>query len=134
MKPDDAITYICHYSLVTTTVDDGFQNLPNPEKGEVQRRVPGCCQREVLPSLIVNSQRHIAVPRSLGRVLGYDQTAPAYLEGLGFQDRSMSPDPPGIRKPSVHLRWGMVHLRWKWFLSLFRTVALPFPLVTTPSC
>ena len=51
-----------------------------------------------------NSQRHIAVPRSLGTVLGYDQTDPAYLEGLGFQDRSLSPDPPGIRKPSVHQR------------------------------
>ena len=74
----------------------------------------------------VNSQRHIAVPRSLGTVLDYDQTDPAYLEGFGFQDHSFSPDPPGIRKPSVHLRW-------KWFLSLFRTVALPFPLVTTPS-
>ncbi|MCR5818526.1 MAG: hypothetical protein K6F89_05475 [Prevotella sp.] len=54
--------------------------------------------------LYVNSQRHIAVSRSLGTVLGYDQTDPAYLEGLGFQDRSLSPDPPGIRKPSVHLK------------------------------
>ena len=50
----------------------------------------------------VNSQRHIAVPRSLGTVLDYDQTDLAYLEGLGFQDHSLSPDPPGIRKPSVH--------------------------------
>ena len=31
--------------------------------------------------LLFNSQRHIAVARSLGTVLGYDQTDPAYLEG-----------------------------------------------------
>ena len=74
----------------------------------------------------VNSQRHIAVPRSLGTVLGYDHTDPAYLEGLGFQDRSMSPDPPGIRKPSVHLRWGMVHLEMERFSLALSDCSTPF--------
>ncbi|MBR4758371.1 MAG: hypothetical protein IK084_06140, partial [Bacteroidaceae bacterium] len=53
----------------------------------------------------VNSQRHIAVPRSLGTVLGYDHTAPAYLEGSGFQDRSMSPDPPEFGNRRCIRRW-----------------------------
>ena len=39
-----------------------------------------------------------------------------------------------VRWMMVHHGWFlMVHLRWKGLLSLFQTVALPFPLVTTPS-
>ena len=99
--------------------------LPTLRKVKCSEESPAVA-KERCYHLFVNSQRHIAVPWSLGTVLGYDQTDLAYLEGLSFQDRSLSPDPPGIQKPSVHLRW-------KGFLSLFQTVALPFPLVTTPS-